>query len=427
MDAGRPVWYFDRDHTEEAFIVRRLQRIFLLTDGDGRVLEVSDLYSKFGIESPQAIRRMLRSAQPILRTLRAPDGNQYLVRAGTHYDENRREYFMAIGRALNTNEQILRRFTIRYFTIVPVLILVLCAAGWLAAGRALRPLNAVAEVAHSVTGDKLHLRIPRREADDELDHLIETFNSMVDRLQNSFNQMRQFSIDVSHELRTPLTAVRGQLEVALMTAETTDQYRDAIYDAIADVERLSNVVRALLHLSQAESGQLTLAQDPVSLAAVARGAVERLGIVADSKSIRLASQLDEQVMVLGDRIQLERLVSNLLTNAIKYTPEGGAVRVEVAKQRRLALLAVEDSGCGIAAEHLPHIFDRLFRVPDGRQDLDRGLGLGLSFVAWIVKAHNGRIRVDSKPGQGSRFEVTLPLLAGVPAPSEERPAVPAVG
>ena len=164
-----------------------------------------------------------------------------------------------------------------------------------------------------------------------------------------------------------------------------------------------------------------------SLAAVARDAIEQFAIMAESKSIELVRELDDQIMVTGDRIQLERLVSNLLTNAIKYTQEGGTVRVKVARQHRVALLAVEDSGCGIAPEHIPHIFDRLFRVPDGKADPERGLGLGLSFVAWIVKAHNGRIRVESKPGQGSRFEVTLPLRAVATAAVEERPAVPTVG
>ena len=309
---------------------------------------------------------------------------------------------------------------------MPVLILVLCAAGWIAAGRALRPLNDVAHVAQSITGDKLHLRIPRRGADDELDHLIGTFNSMVDRLQSSFNQVRQFSTDVSHELRTPLTALRGQLEVALFTAQTTEQYRDAILDAIADVEQLTKVVRTLLHLSQAESGQVTLAREPVPLAAVVREVAEQFDVVAESKSIAMSSELDDRIIINGDRIQVERLMSNLLGNAIKYTPTGGRIRLSVAARSQRAILAVEDSGCGIAADHLPHIFDRLYRVPDGRLDPDRGLGLGLSFVAWIAKAHQGRIDVDSKPGRGSRFEVSFPLATPLPRQDSEGRTAPSL-
>jgi heavy metal sensor kinase len=421
VEKGRPVWFFDSQDSEEAFIVRRLRRVFLLTDAEGRVLEVSPAYSQLGIDSPDEVHRMLQWQQPLWRVRRGENGISYLVRSGVHFDDTRRPYYVAIGRALDANERILGQFTFRYFAIVPVLILIICVAGWLAAGSALRPLNDVAHVAQSITGDKLHMRIERRGADDELDHLIDTFNSMVDRLQSSFNQTRQFSTDVSHELRTPLTAIRGQLEVALFTAKSAEQYRDAILDAIAGVEQLAKVVRALLHLSQAESGQLNLAFEPVSLASLSREVIEQFEVVAESKSISLAIDLDDRIFVSGDRLQLERLLSNLLSNAIKYTPEGGRIRVEAARRGNYAVLAVEDSGCGIAAEHLPHIFDRLYRVPDGKVDPERGLGLGLSFVAWIARAHHGKMDVQSTPGKGSRFELRLPTVpkpASAPAAKE---------
>ena len=414
LENQRPAWYFDSSDAEEAFIVRRLRRVFLLTDEDGRVLEVSPIYSHLGVDTPDQIRSMLQSQQPLWRVRRDDQGNEFLIRSSVHYDENRRPYFLAIGRALDSNARILSQFTVRYFMVVPLLILGVCAAGWVAAGRALRPLYDVAHVAQSITGDKLHLRIPRRGADDELDHLIATFNSMVDRLQSSFNQVRQFSTDVSHELRTPLTALRGQLEVALFTAQTTEQYRDVILDAIVDVEQLAKVVRALLHLSQAESGQVILACEPVPLAAVVRKVAEQFDVVAESKSIAVSLELDERVIINGDRIQIERLMSNLLGNAIKYTPGGGRIRLSVAARAQRAVLTVEDTGCGIAADQLPHIFDRLYRVPDGRLDPDRGLGLGLSFVAWIAKAHQGNVHVDSEPGRGSKFEVSFPQSAALP-------------
>jgi heavy metal sensor kinase len=416
LENRRPVWFFDPQDSEEAFIVRRLRRVFLLTDSEGRILEVSPVYSHLGVESPEEIRQVLAARQPLWRVRVSDQKIGYLVRSGVHYDEARRPYFLAVGRALDTNERILRQFTVRYMTAVPVLVLLISAAGWIAAGRALRPLNDVARVAQSITGDRLDLRIPPRGAGDELDHLIGAFNSMVDRLEGSFKQVRQFSTDVSHELRTPLTAIRGQLEVALFTAKNQEQYRDAIIDAIADVEQLAKVVRALLHLSQAESGQLHLAFEPVSLATLVREMAEQLEVMAESKSVMLTTEMDDRVVVSGDRLQLERLLTNLIGNAIKYTPGGGRVRVEVFSRGRQAILAVEDTGCGIAPDHLPHIFDRLYRAPDGKPDAERGLGLGLSFVAWIAKVHNGRIDVRSKPGEGSRFEVRLPLAeASAPA------------
>jgi signal transduction histidine kinase len=266
-----------------------------------------------------------------------------------------------------------------------------------------------------------------RNAGDELDDLIEAFNRMIERLDLSFEQIRQFSTDVSHELRTPLTAIRGQLEVALFTAQTPEQYQEAMVNALQDVEQLSNIVRALLLLSQAESGQLTLQMGAVDLAQVAADLVDQYQIPAEAASVELTSTVPQRCMIRADRTQMGRLISNLLSNAIKYTPAGGRVHVGLEPAANgegvFARLTVEDTGIGIPAEKLPHIFDRFYRVRPSHSNPVQGLGLGLSFVSWIVNAHNGTIEVDSKEGQGSRFTVLLPASAhplevdGLPAVS----------
>src|SRR5262249_51401930 len=158
---------------------------------------------------------------------------------------------------------------------------------------------------------------------DELDHLIDSFNRMTARLNQSFEQTRRFSTDVSHELRTPLTAIRGQLEVALFTAQTEEQYRDAIVNALEDVEQLSSIVRELFMLSQAESGQLVLQRTALDLAAVAADVVEQFQIPAEEKNIELSANLKSGAVIAADRVQIERLISNLLSNAMKYTPRTG--------------------------------------------------------------------------------------------------------
>jgi signal transduction histidine kinase len=229
---------------------------------------------------------------------------------------------------------------------------------------------------------------------------------MMTRLDHSFEQIRQFSTDVSHELRTPLTVVRGQLEVALFTAQNVEQYREAMAEALEGVDRLSNIVRALLMLSQAESGQLVLQKTQLDLAEVARDLVDQHQIPAEAQGVRLSAELLEPCMIYADRIQIERMLSNLLGNAIKYTPAGGAVTVKLHCEDNQVKLMVEDTGVGIAPDHLPHIFDRFYRVPSA--DPEKGLGLGLSFVAWIVKAHGGAIDVQSELQKGTRFIVTLP-------------------
>src|SRR5439155_7827473 len=167
-------------------------------------------------------------------------------------------------------QKVIRDFTKRYLWWVPIMIFGVSLLGWLIAGSALTPVTQVALAAQRISGSNLSLRIPGRGAGDELDYLIETFNRMIERLESSFTQMRQFSTDVSHELRTPITAIRGQLEVALFTAKNTEQYHDAIVNALQDIDRLSQMVRALLLLSQAESGQLVLQKSEIDLCAVVR-------------------------------------------------------------------------------------------------------------------------------------------------------------
>jgi heavy metal sensor kinase len=263
------------------------------------------------------------------------------------------------------------------------------------------------------------MRIPSRDADDELDYLILTFNRMIERLQASFNQVRQFSTDVSHELRTPITAIRGQLEVALFTAKTTEQYREAMFNALQDIDRLSQIVRALLLLSQAESGQLALQRARLSLCDIVREIVDQFQIPAEESGVRLTADLPVDCYVHVDRVQIERMLTNLLSNALKFTPRGGRVQVAVRRDGDRIEMVVADTGRGIATEYLPHIFDRFYRVPTRgtAPGPDQGLGLGLSFVAWIVKAHNGNIDVASTPGQGTRFTISLPAsVAHAPEP-----------
>ena len=420
--ATGPDWVYDPQDPDESFFVRRLQRVYLLADTEGHPLQHSVIYDSIGLDSPAEIKAILKSGQPAIRIRSDKDGIPYMIRSGLMVDERRNKYYLAIGRAVDYNDKVLRDFTWNYFAVVPVVIVLSGLLGWFLAGRALSPVNSVADTAQQITHSSLERQIPTRQAGDELDRLIEAFNHMMTRLNRSFEQIRQFSTDVSHELRTPLTVVRGQLEVALFTAQTVDQYRDAMVEALEGVDRLSNIVRALLMLSQAESGQLVLQKAPLDFAALVRDLIDQYQIPAEAQGVRLSAELPDACVIYADRIQIERLVTNLLSNGIKYTPAGGNVIARLAVEGGFAKLVVEDSGVGIAPDHLPHIFDRFYRVPSA--DPEKGVGLGLSFVAWIVKAHDGTVNVESQLDKGTRFTVSLPT-GQLPGEIQESPALPA--
>ena len=278
------VWAYDPEHPEEAFTVDRLRRIFLLTDAQGDVLEMSNGYAAIGREAPETVRRVLQSGRQWTVKRSGSRGESYMVRMGP-YGAGNRTYFVAIGLPISETERVPARMLAVYAIAAPVMLLAIAVLGWYAAGRALSPLIRVAEAARTVSGGNLSLRILPLGTRDELDELIATFNSMMERLEANFEQMRRFSIDASHELRTPLTAIRGQLEVALLTAKTTEDFRRSIATALEDVERLGRIVQSLLQLAQAETGQIRLNRQSEMLAEVAARLLAQFRPLAEKKRI----------------------------------------------------------------------------------------------------------------------------------------------
>jgi heavy metal sensor kinase len=407
-------WNYDRSDSDESGAVAGVQKMYVIADASGHVMDGSSDYESLGLGKISEIRSVLQSPGPVWNYKTDSDGVLYLIRSSyvTGDQDPSKKFYVAIGESLADSRKVLNKFTLLVVGLVPLVILTGCIMGWIFAGRALTPVLEVARTAERISGSNLSLRIPVRGAGDEIDRLIETFNQMIERIEINFNQVRQFSTDVSHELRTPITIVRGQLEVALFTSETVEQYRDAIVDSLQDIERLSQIVRALLLLSQAETGQVILQKQQLDLVEVAENIVEQFQIPAEGADVTLRF-VANAANCIGDfdRVQIERMLSNLLSNAVKFTPAGGEVRVLIDRQDDLAEIRVEDTGQGIPAEHLPHIFDRFYRVRGKGEQAspEKGLGLGLSFVAWIVRAHGGTVDVRSEPKKGTTFIVHLPL------------------
>jgi signal transduction histidine kinase len=245
-------------------------------------------------------------------------------------------------------------------------------------------------------------------SEDALGELTRLFNTMLDKIEQVASAMRGALDNVSHDLRTPLTRLRGSAEMALAGPPDTERYRDALADCVEESDRVLVMLNTLMDISEAESGAMPLQHEPVKLEEVAARALDLYRDVADAKDITLESRTDGSAIVSGDRVRLEQVAANLIDNAIKYTPDGGSVRVTVAADHDRALLAVSDTGIGVPAEEQPRIWDRLFR--GDRSRAERGLGLGLSLVKAIVRAHQGSVSVESSPGRGSTFTVSLPAL-----------------
>ncbi len=420
---GEPYWFVDHTDPEEEAEVSRLDAVYVIADDQGRIhlgstAPAKQLSDRALIRSE--LSQMQKTHEPVIKTIIGTDNIPYQILSSTMTDSDRgRKWYVAEGLSLSNDRRVLRQFKRNFWIFFPVALLTGMLVSWISAASILQSLHSVEKAAQEITGSSLGLQIPKRGADDELDRMVDSFNAMSGRLKASFEQVRQFSTDVSHELRTPLTAIQGQLEVALFTATRKEQLQEAIENALQDVERLSNLVRALLLLSQSESGQIPTHKVVVDLGELVEDLVDQFQIPAEAENVKLTQTHRESVLCEVDRTQIERLVTNLLSNAIKYTAKGGWVRACAEPAGDNVRLVVEDSGVGIPPDHIPHIFDRFYRVPDPNPE--KGLGLGLSFVAAIVKAHGGDIRVTSEPGKGSRFEVSLP--AGVVRTNVEPPVL----
>jgi heavy metal sensor kinase len=297
--------------------------------------------------------------------------------------------------------------------------LVLAIAGGLLLSRqALRPVAESIAAARRLDPGDLSGRLPKTGAGDELDELAETINGLLDRLAAYHAQVSRFTADASHELRSPLAAMRASVEVALQQPRTAADYRDVLASLGEQCERLTALVNGLLLLARVDAGEVLVRREVVNISALSEEAAEMYEPLAEERGIVFRWECRQGVAVLGDAQRLRQLVTNLVDNAMKFTPPGGSVTLQVQQTGREAILTVADTGVGIGGEHLPHIFERFYQANHARSAT--GSGLGLSICRWIAEAHRGAISAESNPGAGTIFTVRLPfadnVLAGHEAP-----------
>ncbi len=247
------------------------------------------------------------------------------------------------------------------------------------------------------------------ETGDEIASLSKTLNEMIGRLDESFQSVNRFTADASHELRTPLTIIHGELETTLLKNSLSDNVRATMYSLIEETEHLSKIVQCLLSLSRLDSGGAQMEHVKVNLSEIVTTTVDQMGPLADEKKVRLTSDMEGDVEVEGDRVRLRQVAVNLLDNAIKFTPEGGAINVGVNVSAHRARLEISDTGPGIPEQDLPHVFDRFFRSSEVRLGMIDGTGLGLSIVQSICTAHGGIVKAENRSTGGCRIIVQLPL------------------
>jgi len=316
-----------------------------------------------------------------------------------------------VGQELGPLQETIEELRLIYLVVGPFAIFWLCLGCWLLAERTIAPIIEVTEAAQGITADNLTRRLPFGNYKDELSQMVACLNQMLDRLEKSFRRIRQFSGDASHELRTPLTILRGETEVTLRWAKTTDEFRDMLRSNMEEIDRMERIIESLLTLAKSEVGELTLEMKQLSLSDMVQELYLQSRILCEAKQIEVEMDLkvEEEVRIRGDELRLRQMFLNLISNAIKYTPEGGELKIALAQDNGFAVIDIIDSGIGMHAEHLAHIFDRFYRVDKARNRMDGGTGLGLAIVKWIAEAHGGSITVASEVDKGSSFSVRLPI------------------
>jgi signal transduction histidine kinase len=284
---------------------------------------------------------------------------------------------------------------------------------WLAVGRSLAPLDDITETALQINrADDLARRIPYDgPKEDEIGNLIEAFNQTLERLETLFTSQQRFLADVSHELRTPLTVIKGNVDLMRRMQELDEESLTSIDQ---ESGRLTRLVGGLLLLAQAESGSISLNMKPVELDTLLLEVFQEMKVLAGEKVKLHLTEID-QIQVNGDRDRLKQVLLNLVGNAIQYTPQSGDIFMSLGKVAEQARLIIRDTGPGIPATDLPHIFERFYRAEKSRtRGKTTGFGLGLSISNWIVEKHGGRIEVDSQESQGTTFCIWLPLMGNQP-------------
>lgn len=378
---------------------------FRLLNLNGEVFSSSNMsYWKNIAVDGKAIGQLLQSQTPVIETIVIPNRSEevrilYAMISPTTIAQ--------VGQAMESQSRFVEAFKKIFFATMSLLIVVAAAVGWFMARRAVSGVEVVTRTARKISEGSLQERVPVKATGDEIDQLATTFNQMLERIQALLTEIKEMNDNIAHDLRSPIARIRGLAEVTLTTGKSPDDFETMAASTIEECDRLLDMINTMLVISKTEAGVEKVSHDKVDIAALIGNACELFEPLAEEKNVRLRCRAPEKTIVSGDARMLQRMLANILDNAVKYTPPGGEVEISLSEsEKKDIIIAIRDSGIGISATDLPHVFERFYRCDRSRSQ--PGTGLGLSLARAIARAHGGDITVRSALDQGSTFTVTLP-------------------
>jgi heavy metal sensor kinase len=408
--------FLRNDYHDHPYPAEMQERFMEVWSADGNLLYRNELLGSRALGSPPEPAEGANSYSE--RSITLPDGTPVRLISKRHSLEGR-PTLIRVGLSERPLWKSFWELVIGLIAGLPLALGLAGLGGYFLARHALSPIERMSRRAREISAEHLSARLNVENPHDELGHLATAFNETFSRLERSFEQLRRFTSDASHELRTPLTAIRSVGEVGLRRQGTVDHYREVIGSMLEEAGRLTHLVESLLAIARADSGQIQLERETILVMPLVREAASLLEVLVEEKSQHLSLEGDETAQVQADPAILRRVVINLLDNAIKYSRNAGRISVRVLSIGQTVAIEVEDSGPGIPEEHRDRIFDRFYRIDEGRSRDVGGAGLGLAIANWGARANGGRLELSCPDNGGCVFRLLLPTDPGV-APVQSR-------
>ncbi|MDX9745049.1 MAG: ATP-binding protein [Syntrophales bacterium] len=382
-----------------------IDQIFLrLLDASGEVIASSDpKYWRNAEVDQNALNRLKNGERRVLVTQTMPV-KPFSIRV--IYEAIHLGHVLQIGVPMEQENRIIRAFNVIIAPLMIIFLLLSAAVGWFMANRALSGVGEVTKTASAIAKGDFDRRVQIKSKSEEIELLASSFNRMLDHVSDLMRELKEVTDNIAHDLKTPITRMRVAAETAIAQAGSDEDKRELAAGIVEECDNLLQMIDTMLMISKEESGLLGKGKTQVDISRIVREAFELFSPIAEEKKLEFENYTPDDVTVTGDLQGLQRMIINLLDNAVKYTPPEGKVTVSLGREQDRLCLSLRDSGIGIAGEDLPYIFKRLYRCDESRSL--QGFGLGLSLALAVARAHGGDIDVASEPGKGSTFTVILP-------------------